>query len=556
MKKKLLLISFSIAFYAQVVAQWATQISNSGAELRGIYFTSSTHGYAVGSGGEMVETNDAGQNWLPIYSSTADTLRTVFFTTDSIGFVGGANGTIMRTTDAGFIWTSVGGVTTNLIRSIHFPTADTGYACGGGGIIIKTTDAGLTWTALSSGITQDLINIRFANSSVGYAVSSLSTFTNGLVLRTVDGGVTWTTVFSDSRGILALCVPSPDVIFCGGNGEAIFRSTDGGTTWDTVSQVVGSANNLRNGWFVNDLRGYIGGDLGSVYSTSDGGNTWLLENPTTNGVLGMHYYNSDTLYVCGNLGTILRYTTPCSPATPGVISGPDSICSNQSVTYTINSVANATSYNWIFPIGTTIVSGQGDTSITVLLGPNSGLINVSAVNGCGPSLPSTLNVLIGVTPSTPGIIQTGQSLTSTVSGVLQWFLNGTLITGATSQVYTPQQSGNYSVMITGASGCTAISGTFYFSMAGINVNEVFASVHIIPNPSSDITTLNFELLKNAQVNVKAFDISGKEIFMKSLFCNSGSMHSIPFVTKTWDSGIYFIQIETGDALQWMKFVKE
>ena len=272
-------------------------------------------------------------------------------------------------------------------------------------------------------------NIRFATSEIGYAVSSLSTFTSGLILKTTDGGTTWSQVFTDSRGILALAVPSDSVVYAGGNGEVIFRSTDAGTTWDTVNQVAGSATNLRNGWFINTQRGYIGGDVGTVYSTSDGGNSWLKETPTTNGVLGMHFYNADTLYASGNTGTILRYTTPCSPGVPGVISGPDTICSNNTVTYSINAVANATSYNWTFPTGTTIISGQGDTVVTVLLGPNSGLVNVSAVNFCGPSLPSTLNVVIGVTPAAPGIVQTGQSLTATTAGLLQWYLNGVLIPG-------------------------------------------------------------------------------------------------------------------------------
>jgi hypothetical protein len=55
------------------------------------------------------------------------------------------------------------------------------------------------------------------------------------------------------------------------------------------------------------------------------------------------------------------------------------------VVYSIAPVANATTYQWLVPVGAIIASGQGTTSITVNFGTKSGNIKVRAGNVCGYS---------------------------------------------------------------------------------------------------------------------------------------------------------------------------
>jgi hypothetical protein len=84
-----------------------------------------------------------------------------------------------------------------------------------------------------------------------------------------------------------------------------------------------------------------------------------------------------------------------SPDTPGLISGPtENICVQSSRTYSISSVAGATSYSWTVPIGAVITSGQGSPSITLLFGSDSGEVCVTPTNGCGSSGPSCLTVTV------------------------------------------------------------------------------------------------------------------------------------------------------------------
>ena len=70
------------------------------------------------------------------------------------------------------------------------------------------------------------------------------------------------------------------------------------------------------------------------------------------------------------------------PNTPGIISGPSSLCPNQNSTYSIASVTNASDYLWKVDGRMSIISGQGTTSVTIHTASdfNEGLVKVQANN--------------------------------------------------------------------------------------------------------------------------------------------------------------------------------
>jgi len=74
------------------------------------------------------------------------------------------------------------------------------------------------------------------------------------------------------------------------------------------------------------------------------------------------------------------------------------ICYNEVLTYNVGALCNASSYNWTFPSGWTIQSGQGTNTVVVQVGTNAvdGSVFITAVfaNGCTPVSNSfTLDVL-------------------------------------------------------------------------------------------------------------------------------------------------------------------
>ena len=101
-----------------------------------------------------------------------------------------------------------------------------------------------------------------------------------------------------------------------------------------------------------------------------------------------------------------------TPSTPASITGTSAQCPTLTgQTYSIASVANATTYTWTVPTGWTITAGAGSTTITVTTGSagQNGNVTVTAGNSCGTSSAQTLAVTVGNgTPSTPASI-TGTS---------------------------------------------------------------------------------------------------------------------------------------------------
>ncbi|MBK3515875.1 CxxxxCH/CxxCH domain c-type cytochrome [Carboxylicivirga marina] len=97
---------------------------------------------------------------------------------------------------------------------------------------------------------------------------------------------------------------------------------------------------------------------------------------------------------------------PPAPATPGAISGSTSVSPTSSgIVYSISSVTYATSYSWTVPVGWTIDSGQGGTSISVSSGTvgQDGDITVTATNSCGTSSSSIVAVTVVAAPPTISI---------------------------------------------------------------------------------------------------------------------------------------------------------
>ncbi len=119
---------------------------------------------------------------------------------------------------------------------------------------------------------------------------------------------------------------------------------------------------------------------------------------------------------CGVSPLTIKYLLAQLPSTPGAITGPSGVClfvgSGTEATYSINSVAAATSYNWTTPSGATITghpagTGINDTIITVSFVTNfiGGTVSVTASNNCGTSSNTRqLFVANGLT-ATPGYIQ-------------------------------------------------------------------------------------------------------------------------------------------------------
>jgi hypothetical protein len=135
---------------------------------------------------------------------------------------------------------------------------------------------------------------------------------------------------------------------------------------------------------------------GSCGGTSAGTGSSISLNPAV-GTSTVYYVRAsgtcNTTACASNTVTV----SPGAPTTPSSITPgtPSPVCPGSSeLTYSISSVANASTYTWSAPTGWTITSGQGSTAITVTSGAagQNGEIRVTAGNSCGTSEARTLAV--------------------------------------------------------------------------------------------------------------------------------------------------------------------
>ncbi|RKR84424.1 hypothetical protein BDD43_4659 [Mucilaginibacter gracilis] len=134
------------------------------------------------------------------------------------------------------------------------------------------------------------------------------------------------------------------------------------------------------------------------------------------------------------------------------------------------------------------ISGASDSNYTAT---GSGTYRVVLINGCGTVTSPNINVTITGAPA-PTIIYNGNTVsgtslsicygdvisTPTVAGyTYQWYLNGTMIAGATSANYTVTGSGSYTVVAKSAPTCsgtsTAATITVFGTASGCSPCTVF-----------------------------------------------------------------------------------
>ncbi|MCX6162595.1 MAG: hypothetical protein NTV87_14840, partial [Ignavibacteriae bacterium] len=184
-------------------------------------------GLAVGQGGTVLRTTDAGDEWTLVYQNINIWLNDVKWATDKIAYAAGMGGVIIKTTDAGVTWTVIRAYDTPLhtFRGIavdedYNPNKVTfvGYA----GTYFETTNGGTNWIERTD-IPWTMHSIDFASgySSNGRGIIS---GTDGYIWNTTNWGANWV-VRPEVRnaGIYdylndVVFVSSKIALICGNNG--------------------------------------------------------------------------------------------------------------------------------------------------------------------------------------------------------------------------------------------------------------------------------------------------------------------------------------------------
>jgi photosystem II stability/assembly factor-like uncharacterized protein len=219
---------------------WSPQTSGTSADLHAVGFGDAMHGVAVGDGGTMIVTSDAGAHWTSVKSvtTTIDLHAATIAWAAGVWIAGGSGGTLARSIDDGSTWS---------IARIEGASDLRGVASDASAHVVLAVDAsGVIWSSADAGVhfhreaqaTTPLDAISIDDDAAGLAIA---TGGSGVVMMRDPLTRTWT--------------PAP-VPFAGGFHAALV--TDGGTRY------------------------YVAGDEGSLFTRTFDSSTWQrIALPTT-----------------------------------------------------------------------------------------------------------------------------------------------------------------------------------------------------------------------------------------------------------------------------------
>lgn len=355
------------------------------------------------------------------------------------------------------------------------------------------TNGATNWNWTISGGTPN----SSTNSSVSVTYATPGTYEVRLVVNTpTDTVIKIRCIVVTPGPVMGNITANPDTV-CSGQATALnYFGTGASLQWQSAT---------ASGSFAN-----INGATSPSYQT-----TMLSQN--------MRYRVVVNQGACSD--TSADFTVRVVPIpTPAVSPDDTIICASDSTLVSVS--GSYTSYLW----------NNGDTRPYTYL-RNAGGYWLTVTDAAGCTAESNRGQL-SVHPTPPvSIVVQGDTLSSFGAVTYRWFYNGNLIPNATDPVYIAMQSGNYSLEVTDANGCTARSTEV--SVVINSLPTLTSSGHFVfPNPFVESFTIR--MMSGFIQRVSVYDVMGKEIIHKNLKTHFTSYHQVNLAG--YSSGIYLLKV--------------
>jgi subtilisin-like proprotein convertase family protein len=331
-----------------------------------------------------LSANDVGtiQNWTLTLNNVVPTTVSYAWTSNPAGFsASGASVTAfpqsnttytVTATESGTGCQNSQSVAVTMNSSINVTTNTPSAICGGGSATINASGAtSYSWSPATG-----------LNTTIGSSVIATPAQTTTYMVVGTQGSCTDTAYVT----VTVASTPTSPASFSGNlSGCAPF------TTTYTTSAVSGATSYL---WTVPTGMNITSGNGGASVSVS--------ASASLTGSVCVSAVNA-----CGTSTSRCSTVTVLAgaPVAPSSMTGNLSACPNDVFQYTCSTVGGATAYNWTVPANTTILSGAGTNSISLLYntGFTGGTLSVSASNSCGSSTVLSRTITLN-TPTTPAAI--------------------------------------------------------------------------------------------------------------------------------------------------------
>lgn len=360
----------------------------------------------------------------------------------------------------------------------------------------------------------------------------------------------------DSSGIVHVNLR----VITAGNNNTLVPSTGTPSVCSGNTAVVSIAGFSGNvlGWLYRDTT------FGSWFAASGSGSTLLDNNTYTSYDKTRYYraivYNSSNCSYDTTAELAIRLNRQLAGNAPAITptASANDVCSGTSVTLRVSGLINGG-----------VVSGwaYSDNGSTWVMIANSASANYThtatsvgsatvrsyralVLTGCSLDSTAILSISIDVPLPKPQVSnpQGSDSLVCDIDAVsYRWRLAGNLISGATSKVYRPTESGSYTVEVTNAAGCVTLSDAFIYTHTGLRKPAgSAAAVNLYPNPTTN-GNLNLEVqgISPGEVEIMLTDMAGRLVHAERRTVSSGSLE-MTFDLGRESGGVYFITLVSGD----------
>jgi hypothetical protein len=179
----------------------------------------------------------------------------------------------------------------------------------------------------------------------------------------------------------------------------------------------------------------------------------------------------------------------------------------------------------------------------------SGTYTYNTTNTAGCDSTATLILTINAIP-TATVTDNGDGTgTASTGSTYQWIdcATNSAITGATQQTFSPTETGEYSVVVTNASGCSDTSTCVTINVANIKELNTF-SVEVKPNPSNGLFNLTMNTTVNGSITIT--DATGRIIGTQTI----NGISSVIDLTNSV-TGIYYLTVQINEFEKVIRVIK-
>lgn len=216
------------------------------------------------------------------------------------------------------------------------------------------------------------------------------------------------------------------------------------------------------------------------------------------------------------------------------------ICENENLLLASSAVGD---HVW-YQNGNVLVENQGE-----LLVAQDGIYRAATKDGqCVSQQSAAITVQVTPQPVQPTVTVDGTLLTTTAQGNLQWYRDGILVDGATSNLLVATTSGVYTVTASNDCGA-ATSDPNTISLT--NRSNAIAGVgfQVYPNPFVGKTGLYLTLDNASKVDIEVYNLLGARVATLQQGQLKAGTHTFDFGSETHavSAGTYSIVVRVNDA---------